>query len=114
VLPGEYVIHARRIEVTVGPAAVSVPTTIREFVAQPVIVGDGDVGPIAVRTSAGSRLEGRVVLEGAPSQVAPPAFNLWTLPEDPDLAQAVDLHRAQPPSRRRAAEAEARTPRNMP
>jgi hypothetical protein len=86
VLPGEYVIHARRIEVTVGPAAVSVPTTIREFVAQPVIVGDGDVGPIAVRTSAGSRLEGRVVLEGAPSPIAPPAFNLWTLPEDPDLA----------------------------
>ena len=73
---GEYVIEAFRGRVTNDQEG--------EFAARFVTVNDVDVTDVLIRTSAGTMLTGRVVLEGGVAK--PDAFEIQALPADPDRA----------------------------
>jgi hypothetical protein len=77
VAPGEYVIQAYR-----GRADRS---TEGEFAAQIVSVNGTDRSGVVLRTSSGSRIRGRVTLEG-PTLPNPRDIEIGTVPLDPDLA----------------------------
>lgn len=59
-----------------------------EFGAQPVTVGDMDVGPVVLRTLAGSTLSGRLVQEGPGPRAANAAFLLDAVTADPDSGRS--------------------------
>jgi hypothetical protein len=59
VRPGDYVVHATTGTGPSGP----------EFAALPITLGDTDPPPVLLRSAPGSRVSGRLVLEGSPDAV---------------------------------------------
>jgi hypothetical protein len=95
ILPGEYVLQTeRRALALFAPAGaletrtVIQPETAWEFGTLLVSVTESDVGPVLLRTSPGTELIGRLVLEGPGGSLPPSAFSLNFVAADSDLAPA--------------------------
>jgi protocatechuate 3,4-dioxygenase beta subunit len=93
--PGEYVLQTeRRTLLLIDPAGAQKissriqPETAWQFGTQFVSVAESDAGPVLLRTSPGSNLIGRLVLEGPGGSPPPSAFSLDFVAADPDLAPA--------------------------
>jgi Carboxypeptidase regulatory-like domain len=58
-----------------------------EFGTQYVTVGDTEPPPVSVRTTAGTRVRGRIIVDG-PASKPPPSFTVWPFPTNVDLSPA--------------------------
>lgn len=93
--PGEYVLQAAQrntsAEVTMrdGRGMVHTRSTTRGFATTFVTVTDTDVDQVQMSLSSGSRLEGRIVLEGGQDGVVPTQFQLRVVGADSDLSPEI-------------------------
>ena len=82
VAPGDYVLNA------VGKGSAGA----REMGVTPVNVAAGDVNPVVISTARGTRIRGRIVIDGAPPAGGLSKFGFGVAPADPSYARMVTVY----------------------